>query len=368
MPVRIATFNVENLFRRPKAMNFSSWSDGQPILDSYNKLNSLLNKETYTEEDKQTILTLLKENDLLATRPKSPYLELRKIRGRLFQMHENKPPEIVANGKGDWVGWIELKKEAIADQAIENTARVIAEVNPDILVLVEVENRSTLQHFYDQVLVPRLETDGHEKYAYNMVIDGNDTRDIDVGILSRFPIARMRSHITDEESGKPVFSRDCPEYFISLEGGNELIVLPNHFSSKGSDLAGKRRKVQAKKVKEIYERLKADHEHIVIAGDMNDHPNGGSLDMLLTGSDLKDAMSLPAYEGFPGTYKHANAKEKLDYLLLSPVLVQAVVGVDVNRRGFYAPTKWKSFENITKETKDRFQASDHHCLWADIEL
>jgi len=34
----------------------------------------------------------------------------------------------------------------------------------------------------------------------------------------------------------------------------------------------------------------------------------------------------------------------------------------------YAPRKWESFENINKENKDRFQASDHHCLWVEIPL
>ncbi len=44
MRVRLATFNVENL---------SSWSEGQETLNDYNALNSLLNKETYSEEDKK---------------------------------------------------------------------------------------------------------------------------------------------------------------------------------------------------------------------------------------------------------------------------------------------------------------------------
>ena len=34
----------------------------------------------------------------------------------------------------------------------------------------------------------------------------------------------------------------------------------------------------------------------------------------------------------------------------------------------FAPTKWESFENINKQTKDRNQASDHHCVWADVEV
>lgn len=368
MQIRLATFNVENLFNRPVAMNRPNWSEGQPALNAYNSLNSLLNKETYTSDDRQQILKLLGDFGLLAARPNNPYLELRKIKGRLVQIHKDRDPEIVAKGRSDWVGWVELKKESIADQAIENTARVIAEVNPDILVLVEIENRVVLQQFYDQVLEPMLKARGLKCYPYNMVIDGNDIRGIDVGILSRFPIASMCTHIEDRKSDKRIFSRDCPEYYVRVKDDLELLMLPNHFASKGSDRSGERRKVQSERVKEIYEGLKAEHDHIVAAGDLNDYPEGGSLGALLAGTDLKDAMSLPMYEGYPGTYGHATARNKLDYLLLSPALAGGVTAVNVERRGFYAPTKWPSFENINKDTKDRYQASDHHCLWADIEL
>jgi hypothetical protein len=74
------------------------------------------------------------------------------------------------------------------------------------------------------------------------------------------------------------------------------------------------------------------------------------------------------YKGFPGTYGHARADQKLDYLLLSPTLVQGVKAVDVFRKGFYAPSKWISYDNLNTHTKYRYQASDHHCVWADLEL
>ena len=70
----------------------------------------------------------------------------------------------------------------------------------------------------------------------------------------------------------------------------------------------------------------------------------------------------------PGTYQHATAQEKIDYLLLSPELRKRVEAVDVCRKGFYAPQKWESFENIDAENRERFQASDHHCLWAAVEI
>src|SRR5215467_832508 len=92
---------------------------------------------------------------LTATRPKNPYLEFRKIRGQLFKKQGNKIT-VVANGRADWVGWIELKTESINDQAILNTARVIAAVDADVQVLCEIEDRPSLKQFHDAVLKPIL--------------------------------------------------------------------------------------------------------------------------------------------------------------------------------------------------------------------
>jgi endonuclease/exonuclease/phosphatase family metal-dependent hydrolase len=232
-------------------------------------------------------------------------------------------------------------------------------------VLAAAQSRPAVQHFHDKVLLPLLK----QPYPYNIVIDGNDERGIDVGILSRFPIKGMRSHITDFAGKSRTFSRDCPEYYVELPSGRELLVLPNHFASKGSDATGKRRKVQAAAVRGIYESLRKRFPFAVVAGDLNDYPDGGSLNALLKGTNLIDAMSLKQYQGaFPGTYAHATAKEKIDYLLLSPALRKKVQAVDVFRKGFYAPRKWESFENINSVNKDRFQASDHHCLWAEVDV
>jgi endonuclease/exonuclease/phosphatase family metal-dependent hydrolase len=364
MSIRIATFNVENLFNRPIAMNMPDGSNGQKILDDNAKMTRLLNQETYSDADKEDILRLLEAYGLDKTRPKNDYLELRQIRGKLLVRHTGKRAEVVARGRSDWVGWVELKKEAIADEAIRNTAQVIADVNPDVIVMVEVENRPALLRFYD-ILKPLVK----EPYDHIMVIDGNDKREIDVGIMSRLPILRMVSHVDDHlGDGTPTFSRDCPEYYLELKPGTELVVLPNHLTSKGSDATGKRRRVQSAAIKEIYERIRKTWNNVIVAGDFNDYPESGALDPVLKETDLIDAMSLPVYKGYPGTYQHATAREKIDYLLLSPDLANRVSAVNVNRKGFYAPTKWESYENINKQTKDRFQASDHHCVWADIDL
>lgn len=57
--MRLASFNVENLFDRAVALNQSNWAQGRPALEAVTRLNRLLNKPTYSANDKQKILELL---------------------------------------------------------------------------------------------------------------------------------------------------------------------------------------------------------------------------------------------------------------------------------------------------------------------
>ena len=58
-----------------------------------------------------------------------------------------------------------------------------------------------------------------------MLVDGNDPRGMDVGLMTRSAeaIVSVRSHVDDcDEAGNPVFSRVCHEYEIALPGGGTL--------------------------------------------------------------------------------------------------------------------------------------------------
>ena len=48
--VQIASFNVENLFARPKAFNTTNWSLGRPALNAYREVNALLSNVAYSVE------------------------------------------------------------------------------------------------------------------------------------------------------------------------------------------------------------------------------------------------------------------------------------------------------------------------------
>ena len=286
--VRIATFNIENLFSRPIAMDYDDNTKGQPYLDAFRELNSIFIKPSYTATDKSRILTLMSDQNLTGSRPQNKHLEFRKIRGQLLAKQGNSY-FVKADGRGDWVGWIELKEKEISDKAILNTARVIAAVNPDVLACVEVEDRPGLVRFNENVLAPIFEATGRHPYPFALVIDGNDARGIDVGILSRHPIIDIRTHVFDLDGASAIFSRDCAEYFLEVPGiSGRLVLMANHFASKGSDPTGNKRRVhQANRVRDIVaERLSQGLGHIVVAGDFNDTPTSASLAKLIAAPHL----------------------------------------------------------------------------------
>jgi hypothetical protein len=47
---------------------------------------------------------------------------LRQNRGRLLKRPTAGGLEIVANGRGDWIGWVELKTETVNELGMEHTA------------------------------------------------------------------------------------------------------------------------------------------------------------------------------------------------------------------------------------------------------
>jgi endonuclease/exonuclease/phosphatase family metal-dependent hydrolase len=368
--LRIATFNVENLFSRPIAMDYEDNRIGQPYLDAHAELNTLFAKPVYSEADKARMLELLSAHKLTGARPQHRHLEFRRIRGQLVAKRGNRY-EIVADGRADWVGWIELKVKEVRDRAILNTARVIAAVDADVIALVEVEDRPGLLKFHDNVLRPILDATGRQPYGFALVVDGNDSRGIDVGILSRFPVTDITTHVFDIPGAPPIFSRDCCEYFVEVPGiQGRLIVMANHFSSKGSDPKGTKRRIhQARRVSQIVDqRLSQGFTHFVVCGDLNDTPASDSLEPLLGNASLQDAVLRFSTMIDPtgkrlGTYE--TGRQQIDYVLMSPALQQLARGAGIERRGHYAPRTFPSFDSV-KSSRDA--ASDHHCVWLDLAV
>lgn len=379
--MRIAAYNVENLFDRPKAFNQTTGTAHQGVVEACAALNVLFEKETYSAADKARILTLMNRHGMERS-DTGPFARIRKIRGQLISRPRNRDAFIKADGRADWVGWCELRTAAVDARAMRHTGQVIRDVGADVLAVVEVENRPVLGKFHDFMIEQLGLTD---EYTHLMVIDGNDDRGIDVGLATRdgFPIGTIRSHVDDlKPDGFRIFSRDCPEYEVTTPSGARIVVLPNHFKSKfgGNNQASRdKRTAQSTAVAEYYNRLLGEGvDNIVVLGDLNDTPDSEELAPLLQDTTLTDVTEHPNFTDFEfnvnngnrgvGTHGLGNDDDKIDYLLLSPALFDKVETAGIFRMGAWPgsrPPRWQVYDTLTKKLH---AASDHHLIWADIDI
>ena len=134
----------------------------------------------------------------------------------------------------------------------------------------------------------------------------------------------------------------------------------NHFKSQGhgktADNDHKRRR-QAKRVREIYEeKLSQGIDFIAVVGDLNDSPERDPLQPLIgNGSTLVDIMKHRNFtgDGRPGTYQDGNTKDKFDYILMTPRLLDKVQKGGIERRGVWGGkngTLFPHFPEIKKKT------------------
>lgn len=128
--IRIASFNVENLFARPKAFAYTDYDTTKPILDAYKEVNDLFKKATYTDQDKNRMVELLLALDIYrrnghgavrrhySANPKWAWL--RKNRGNFDREPKDVTQDVVitASGRTSWFGWVEVATEPTEETAI----------------------------------------------------------------------------------------------------------------------------------------------------------------------------------------------------------------------------------------------------------
>ena len=381
--IRIASYNVENLFARPKAFDGADWTIGEPILAAYREVNDLFQNTNYTGAQRIRMRELLLQLDIYSRnsqgairrkRSSNPrWAWLRKNRGSFDRQPRDTTQDVVitATGRDSWIGWIELATEPTNEMSTRLSARVIDDINADIIGVVEAEDRPSLVRFNDEMLT--------NDYDHIMLIDGNDERGIDVGIMTRanFPIERIRSNVDREDAIGEVFSRDCPQYEVRTPSGQVLHVLVNHFKSQSGG-GGPKRLRQATAVREIVDGLVAAGEHVIVMGDLNEGPPNENthvtnFDPLYTNqSPLVDCYSLAGFNpgARPGTFDSCGIRNRLDYILISQGLVNVFDSGEIFRMGLWGtrqsrPTNWQTYVDMTRSEE---QASDHAAVVINLNL
>ena len=279
----------------------------------------------------------------------------------------------------------ELRFRLHDPEAKRLTADTMRACQADVFALQEVEDLDTLKKFRDRWL------GGSEVWPHSLVIDGNDDRRIDVGVLSRWPIVHARSwqHLRGD-GGRYVFDRDCLE--VDVEGPVGRVTLyVNHFKSMrpppgsrgpGREVTRARRAAQAAALRDIVrERFGSDPSEapFVLCGDFNDFledtDEGRSAIAELVGWEAVENVvdRLPpgdrwthywpghARRGLPAAYR------QLDYLLPSKRLARLNPQPPlIERRG--QPTRATRFdgERFKGVGSHRPKASDHCPLSFDL--
>ncbi len=375
--MKIATFNIQNLFHRDKSLLDSQ--AGNIVINWLDEMEQLMNKQTKTASDLDTIkdLTLLLGFEKISN---ISYALMRRRIEAMFFRAIHCSGESKASSLTDLNGWVTLQTIPVNRIATQNKARVLAEVNADVLVLQEVEDRNSLLKFNSQFLP---EFNG-VPYRELLVLQGNDGRGQELGMLTKngFQIQEIRTYSNElDDNDKPVFEKNLVKYEITTPSKNKIYLLAVHLLEQGKDKENcdALRFRQARRVAEIYRQLREEgKEHVIVAGTLNAVPYCFSLAPLLQKTDLKDVSKHPGFnvageKEKDSGYLHKKAYrmglniKQRDYLLLSPEMFRRVKNSGLNRSAILPAiaSQWPVYNTIKNQKQ---AASVHPVVWGEIDI
>jgi endonuclease/exonuclease/phosphatase family metal-dependent hydrolase len=270
-----------------------------------------------------------------------------------------------------------LVKAKDPDATTTIAARITA-MNVDVLAVQEVEDIDVLREFN--------KTNLSSLYPFQVLIEGNDPRFIDVGLLSKLPIGAIASHqctIHPENPSERVFSRDLLEVEILKPDRSGVLFtlfnnhLKSHFGDEDRGGQGKvendtRRGQQAEMIAEIVSKRMPSDGKFIVVGDMNDPPDAIAIEPMLKigNSVLFNALQNPA-ETRPAkpesggnnpqtaawTHRYKASGQPVQHELFDQI--------------WLSPSLENSFEGkamIDRRTKHSGDGSDHDPAWIELNL
>ena len=219
--MKIATFNIQNLFYRHRELlqknRSKNASDWIKELDTLLRNNQKGAGDSERINDLSFLLGFEKMGDM-------PYAILRNKAGNLCFKKQGFRNLNKASFLTDWEGWVKVANRPLHEKAIFSKAYVIADIDPDVLILQEVEDRASLMEFNTEFL-PLLKV---SPYREVMVLETNDARGLGMGIMLKngYRLNGMKNHLYDLDSdGLALFDTDCQEYEICTPDGGTIWVL-----------------------------------------------------------------------------------------------------------------------------------------------
>jgi endonuclease/exonuclease/phosphatase family metal-dependent hydrolase len=152
--------------------------------------------------------------------------------------------------------------EAKFTKKILNVAKVVKAFDatgkgPDIAVFEEVENINVLN---------KLMTKGLDKLGYRqaILIEGDDSRGIDVGLITKYPVVSSKHHSVFV-NGQKLDTRGILEVVLNVNG-QTVVVFVNHWPSQNNPVGDR---IASAQLLEKVAADKAGADLILAAGDFN---------------------------------------------------------------------------------------------------
>jgi predicted extracellular nuclease len=203
---------------------------------------------------------------------------------------------------------------------------ILAAGAPTIVGLQEVENIGILEDIAEHDLLAGFD-------YQPILIEGTDSRGIDVGYLVRGDVAEV---LESEQFPAPAGLTSRPPLLIKVNaetsaGTATLYVLNNHFTSMsgGEQATEPRRIAQAAWNVEVLEQILADDPdaYAAVIGDLNSFYDSPPIDTLRAASLQHIFDLLPPEERY--TYIYEGVSQTLDHILLTPELFSLIRRIEV---------------------------------------
>jgi endonuclease/exonuclease/phosphatase family metal-dependent hydrolase len=214
-------------------------------------------------------------------------------------------------------------------EQLEALAQSIESLGADVIALEEVENRDYLERFVD-VFLP------HLGYDHVVLFEGNDTRGIDVALISRVPVGEVRSHrhlrFKGSDGSAQHFQRDLLAVTLEPEGGPPVQVWVVHLKSKRGDddeASSIIRVAEATQIRKLLdgELARDPQARIMITGDFNDTADSATVETIVGAGPtaMWSVMTDLGPDPKVLTYNEGEYKSVIDFMLVSPGLRQQYV-------------------------------------------
>ena len=219
-------------------------------------------------------------------------------------------------------------------EAWEQVARILYEVNADLVALQEIGGRKDLEALAADL--------GPNRYPVRLVANVSESP-IQVGLLSRFPVRNVRLHTNDFfllHGRRFKMSRGVLEAEVEVATNYQVVVFVAHLKSRRFSLLADEAQLREEEARvlraRVEERLKANPRvNLMVVGDFNDHPHSVALRLLVGRGKLKLTDTRPREQAMGSTARRAEEKgpawtyyfsreetwSRADYILISGALL-----------------------------------------------